>query len=396
MRTLLTVVAAVLAAFPLEAVERESSAHAPLRLGTIPYVSGLQNPVELVHAGDGSGRLFVVEQAGLIRIIRDGAVSSEPFLDVRSLVSCCGERGLLGLAFHPHYQTNGFAFINYTDTGGNTVVARYRSDVTNANRLDPSSSTTVLRVTQPFGNHNGGHLAFGPDGYLYIGLGDGGSGGDPGNRAQNLTELLGKMLRIDVDGEFPYAIPDDNPYAARDDARGEIWASGLRNPWKYSFDRETGDLWIADVGQNAFEEVNFQAASSSGGENYGWRLMEGLHCFNPPSGCNDGSLTLPVAEYSRSVGRSVTGGYVYRGRKYPMLRGTYVYGDFATGVVFGLTRAAGGELATRQLAATGLNISSFGEDESGELYLVTYSGTIYSLVDENGRRRRSIRRGGAR
>lgn len=364
-------------------------------LGVLPYATGLRNPVELVHAGDGTGRLFVVEQRGLVRIMSGGAVASEPFLDIRSLVSCCGERGLLGLAFHPAYEENGFAYVNYTDTSGNTVVARYEVDAADRNRLDPESATTLLRVVQPFANHNGGRLAFGRDGYLYIALGDGGSGGDPDNRAQNINDLLGKILRINVDAGDPYAIPATNPFVGRAGARGEIWAYGLRNPWKFSFDQLTGDLWTADVGQSSWEEVNFQPAASAGGENYGWRRMEGAHCFNPPTGCSDPSLTLPVAEYSRDGGCSVTGGYVYRGRKYPALRGMYLYGDFCSGVIRAVTRTADGGFESQTLLDSGLAISSFGEDESGELYVVSYSGTIYSLVDSTRRRRRAVRRGGS-
>lgn len=366
-----------------------------LELRALPLIRTLDRPVGLAHAGDGSGRLFVVEQRGTIRVAKDHVVVSEPFLDVRNLVLCCGERGLLGLAFHPDFERNGYVFINYTDLAGDTVVARYRIAADDPDRLDPNSASIILRVAQPFSNHNGGHLAFGPDRFLYIGLGDGGSAGDPADRAQNRGELLGKMLRIDVDGAAPYAVPPSNPFVDVAGARGEIWALGLRNPWRYSFDRDTGDLWIADVGQGTWEEVNFQPFSSGGGENYGWRRMEGAHCFNPPAGCDDGTLTKPVAEYSHAEGCSVTGGYVYRGRRYPALRGTYVYGDLCSGKIFGVTRSATGEFASRLLLQTNFTISSFGEDESGELLVVDYSGAVHALIDASERRARPVRRGGS-
>jgi glucose/arabinose dehydrogenase len=268
-------------------------ADAQITLGFESVASGLASPVGIYHAGDGSRRLFILQQAGQI-LIHDGAqVRPTPFLDIATLVSCCGERGLLGLAFHPDFASNGLFYVNYTNTAGDTVIARYRvSDDPNA--ADPGSAQILLTIVQPFANHNGGQLAFGPDRFLYIGMGDGGSGGDPDNRAQNLGDLLGKLLRLDVDGGVPYAIPASNPFRNTPGARPEIWAWGLRNPWRFSFDRLTGDLFIADVGQATREEVDFQPASSHGGENYGWRLMEGTLCFNPASGCNDGSLTLPI------------------------------------------------------------------------------------------------------
>ena len=277
-----------------------------------PVITGLANPVAITHAGDGSGRLFITLKGGQV-IIYDGTqMLPTPFLDITSLVSSGGEQGLLSVAFHPNYASNGLFFVNYTDTNGDTVIARY-SVSTDPNVGDQSSAFILLTITQPFSNHNGGQLQFGPDGYLYIGMGDGGSGGDPQNNAQNLLTLLGKMLRIDVDGGNPYAIPVDNPFLGDPTALDEIWASGFRNPWRFSFDRLTGDLFIADVGENRREEVDFQPASSPGGENYGWRLMEGNLCFNPPTNCNNGTLTLPILEYDHLLGCSVTGGHRYRG-----------------------------------------------------------------------------------
>ena len=363
------------------------SATAQITLGFEPVAAGLRLPLGVAHAGDGSGRLFIVEQAGRILIHDGGQVLPTPFLDVSALVSCCGEQGLLGLAFHPDYATNGLLYVDYTNTAGNTVIARYRVSG-DSNRADPMSAQILLTVPQPFANHNGGQLAFGPDGFLYIGMGDGGSGGDPGNRAQNLGELLGKMLRIDVDGASPYAIPATNPFRNTPGARPEIWAYGLRNPWRFSFDRQTGDLFIADVGQGAREEVNLQPAASAGGENYGWRRMEGTSCFNPPSGCNDGTLTLPVLEYEHTdpsrANCSITGGYRYRGARFPQLVGRYFYGDYCSGRIWNGIQS-GQTWSGSELVVTGLSITSFGEDEAGELYVVYYGGgndgTLQRIVE---------------
>jgi glucose/arabinose dehydrogenase len=346
-----------------------------------PVAANLANVVSIAHAGD--ARLFFVEQSGQIKIWNGTSVLSTPFLDLRSLVSCCNEQGLLGLAFHPRYAQNGFFYVNYTDLAGDTVIARYTVSAASPDRANPASAQILLRVDQPFANHNGGQLAFGPDGYLYIGLGDGGSGGDPGNRAQDMNTLLGKMLRIDVDSGSPYGIPPSNPF--RTSAHPEIWALGLRNPWRYSFDRYNGNLWIADVGQGEWEEVNFQPAASIGGVNYGWRRMEGTHCFNPSTNCNPtGQLVLPVIEYEHVGGLcSVTGGFVYRGARYPRLHGTYVYGDFCNGMIFGAVRnPSTGAVTTRELADTNLFISTFGEDVNGELYVADWrgNGTIYRIT----------------
>ena len=342
--------------------------------------AGFDRPVQLAHAGDGSGRLFVVEQEGRIKVIKAGQVLAEPFLDISNRVSCCGERGLLGLAFPSGYFASAHFYVNYTDIGGDTVVSRF-SVGSNPDRADSASEEVLLTIDQPFANHNGGQLAFGPDGYLYIGMGDGGSGGDPDNRAQNPLSLLGKLLRIDVEtGDASYRIPPSNPFAANPGYRPEIWALGLRNPWRFAFDSRTGDLFIADVGQNSYEEVNFQPASSRGGENYGWRVMEGLHCFNPDP-CDPTGLVLPVVEYDHSLGCSVSGGQVYRGARWPRLDGIYLYGDYCSGRIWGLRRTAGG-WEHRQLADTDLQISAFGLDELGVVYAVDHSlGRLYAITD---------------
>jgi glucose/arabinose dehydrogenase len=356
-----------------------------------PVANGLTNLVSITHAGD--SRLFITLQNGLVMIHDGSGVLPEPFLDVRNLVLSGGERGLLSIAFHPQYAQNGFFYVNYTNLNGHTVIARYSVSAQNPNRAN-HSATPILTINQPFANHNGGQLQFGPDGFLYIGMGDGGSGGDPGNRAQNLADLLGKMLRIDVDGASPYAVPPSNPFVGQAGARAEIWSYGLRNPWRFSFDRATGDLWIADVGQGTWEEVDFQPATSIGGENYGWRRMEGSHCFNPPSNCDTSNLVLPVIEYDHSFGCSVTGGYVYRGTSNARLIGQYIYGDFCSGRIFGAVHTANGTV-TRQLLDVPFNISTFGEDLAGEVYVGDYSnGILYRLVDARplSPRQRAVRK----
>ena len=347
-----------------------------------PIITGLVKPVSITHAGDGSGRLFITLQGGLIVVYDGNEVLPAPYLDLSTLVSSGGEQGFLSTAFHPNYKSNGFFFVNYTNTNGDTVVARYTVSA-DPNVANPDSALVVLTMTQPYSNHNGGQLQFGPDGYLYIGMGDGGSGGDPENKAQNPGTLLGKMLRIDVDSGNPYAIPATNPFVGNLEVLDEIWALGLRNPWRFSFDRLTGDIFIADVGQSEWEEVNFQPASSSGGENYGWRLMEGTHCYNPPADCNDGSLALPILEYSHDVGCSVTGGYRYRGSQNTSLYGIYLYADYCTGRIWGATDHGGGEWSSSELLDTNFFISTFGEDEAGEIYFADLgSGTIYQIVQE--------------
>ena len=334
--------------------------------------TGLAQPVAMTTARDGSGRLFITLQGGRIVIFDGKQVLSAPFLDLRDRVSSGGERGLLSLAFHPDFARNRAFFVNYTNRAGNTVVSRFEVSPQTPNIASPDSERPVLTVSQPYANHNGGQLQFGPDGFLYIGMGDGGSGGDPQNRAQNPHELLGKLLRIDVN-QPPYRIPADNPWVNRPNARPEVWALGLRNPWRFSFDRLTGDLYIADVGQDQWEEINFQPAGHPGGQNYGWRRMEGRHCFKPASACNDGTLILPVLEYDHRLGSAVIGGYVYRGSQIPVLVGRYVYGDFSSGRVWA-ARIRQGAWVNEELMATGLSISSFGEDEAGELYLIDYAG----------------------
>jgi len=346
-----------------------------------PLVSNLRQPVFLADAGDGSNRLFILEQSGRIRVLQEGNLQSEAFLDLSSKVSCCGERGLLGLAFHPDYKNNGLFYVNYTNTSGDTVVARYKVSP-NPNRADANSAQVLLTIDQPFPNHNGGMLAFGPDGYLYIGMGDGGSGGDPNNNGQNLNTLLSKILRIDVnksENGKPYAIPKDNPFVGRQGARPEIWSYGWRNPWRFSFDRQTGDLWVGDVGQNLWEEIDFEAAKSPGGKNYGWRLMEGTHCYNPQSGCNNGSLVLPLLEYGHDQGCSVTGGYRYRGNAVASLKGTYLYGDYCSGRIWSASEKDG-KWTTKELLKTELRISSFAEDAEGELYVLDHNGAIYKIT----------------
>ena len=379
----------------------------PSSLTLTPVASGLTHPTDIAHAGDGSGRIFVLEQPGRIRIVKGGVLQPTPFLDITARVnSTGGEQGLLGIAFPPNYASKKYFYVNYTNkTGaGNTVIARYRLTA-NPDVADPNSEELVLEITQPFVNHNGGQLHFGPDGYLYIGMGDGGSGGDPQNNAQTPSVLLGKMLRIDTEptqspslpslgpflsylplilrpsGAFTYTIPATNPYTQTTGYRGEVWALGLRNPWRFSFDRATGDLYIADVGQGAWEEISFQSAASPGGENYGWRILEAAHCYNPSSGCVPPSrYAAPVAEYDHSVGCSIAGGYVYRGPGNAAMQGIYLYGDYCSGRIWGLQRDAG-TWQTRELTHTTFFISTFGEDQSGNLYVAGYNnGVIYQIT----------------
>ncbi|MBI5960614.1 MAG: PQQ-dependent sugar dehydrogenase [Chloroflexi bacterium] len=359
--------------------QRQALQPAPYQLVTV--ASGFSRPIYLTHAGDGSGRLFVVEQGGKIWILKDDVKLSAPFLDVSTLVSPAAlgsdytERGLLGLAFHPNYAENGLFFINYTDRDGNTVVARYAVSADDPDLADPASAAQILYVEQPFANHNGGHLAFGPDGYLYIALGDGGSGGDPEGNGQNLATLLGSILRVGVDVETGYVIPADNPFVTSDSARPEIWAWGLRNPWRFSFDRATGDLYSGDVGQGEWEEINFQPAASPGGENYGWNAYEGTDVYSGAEPASD--VVAPILEYSHGGGGcSVTGGYVYRGEQIAGLQGYYFYGDWCTGTIWTAKQDEAGNWQTEVSLESGRSISSFAEDEAGELYLVDYSGTV--------------------
>jgi glucose/arabinose dehydrogenase len=331
-------------------------------------VSGLERPDNL--QADGSGRLFVIEKAGRIRIIQDGQLLSQPFLDITDRVGSSGnEQGLLGLAFHPQYSQNGQFFVNYTDQNGDTVIARFQVSG-DPNVADPGSEVKLLGVDQPYANHNGGVLAFGPDGYLYAGLGDGGSQGDPHGNAQNTKSLLGKILRIDVNSGNPYSVPPDNPFG------NEVWAYGLRNPWRLSFDKATGDLYIGDVGQDMWEEIDYLPAGSAGGTNFGWNQREGAHDYK---GSASPDFTEPVAEYSHPEGGcSVTGGYVYRGAM-PEWNGIYIYGDYCTGMIWGLIHN-GGNWQKQQLFDVDYTITSFGQDQSGEIYLVSDGGGVYKLV----------------
>jgi hypothetical protein len=343
-------------------------------------VSGLRQPLDLQAAPGDAERLYVVEQGGRIRVVRNGQLQAAAFLDIASRISTGGERGLLGLAFHPQFATSRRFFVNYTNPAGHTYISEFRAS--SADAADPASERLLLEVAQPFANHNGGALAFDASGRLLIALGDGGSGGDPQNNGQRLDTLLGKIVRIDVDAGSPYGIPADNPLLGRPGARGEIWAYGLRNPFKIAFDRPSGDLYIGDVGQNRIEEIDVGTAARRGGENYGWRLTEGTQCFNPASGCDRAGQTPPVYEYTHSEGCSVTGGVVYRGCRVPALAGTYFFGDFCSGLVRSFRLASGQATELRDWTAStrGVNSpSSFGLDAAGELYIVDYDGEVYRL-----------------
>jgi glucose/arabinose dehydrogenase len=357
-------------------------------LTSVRIATGLATPVDVQVAPGDRSRLFVVEQTGRIRIVRaGGAVAATPFLDIASRVGTGGERGLLGLAFHPAFAQNGRFFVNYTDRDGDTHIAEFRAGA-GMDTADPSTERLVLFVAQPFANHNGGALAFGPDGMLYIALGDGGSGGDPLGNGQSLMTQLGKILRVDVDRGSPFAIPADNPFAGRANALGTIWAYGLRNPWRIAFDRLTGDLYIGDVGQNALEEVNVGLAARRGGENYGWNVMEGTRCFRPASGCPTAGLTPPVVEYGHGDGCSITGGVVYRGCRMPGYHGTYFYADFCTGMIRSFRLSNGAAADQRDwTAAVGNGVSlpsSFGVDADGEVLIVDHDGELFRIVPATG------------
>jgi glucose/arabinose dehydrogenase len=345
-----------------------------------PTVKGLSHPVVLTSAGDGSGRIFVVEKIGRIRILQSGVLLSQPFLDIHAkILATGGEQGLLGLAFHPDYVHNGQFFVNYTSRkNGATIIARYQVSG-DANVANPASENILIRQSQPYANHNGGQMAFGPDGYLYIGLGDGGSAGDPRHNGQSLRNLLGKILRIDVNVPTGYTIPPGNPFTGSRQ-RPEIWAYGLRNPWRFSFDSVTGDLYIGDVGQNKWEEVDFLPTGSPGGANFGWNFREGTHPFSsrPPAGT---ILTAPVIEYSHKQGCAIIGGFVYHGQALPEFQGIYFYGDFCTGTIWGSIHSAAGVWLTHPLFHFSGLLGSFGVDEAGELYALDYAGGSISRLE---------------
>ncbi|MBY0397394.1 MAG: PQQ-dependent sugar dehydrogenase, partial [Thermoleophilia bacterium] len=322
-------------------------------------------PLAIASAGDGSGRLFVAEQGGAVYILEGGAVAPTPFLDISAQVSGGGEQGLLGLAFHPDYPADNRVFVDYTNAAGDTVVSSFEVDPASPDGVVRGSEAVILTVDQPYPNHNGGTIAFGPDGYLYIALGDGGSGGDPHNYGQRLDTLLGKILRIDVDnpaGGQNYGIPPSNPFAGTSGARGEIWLLGLRNPFRFSFDRDTGDLWIGDVGQDAWEEIDV-ARAGVGGLNFGWRMMEGAHCFSPDTGCATAGLTLPVVEYPTDFGCAV-----YRGTAFPALRGGYLFSDACAGMTWAVDANGAGRQELVQVSDGAAGVAGYGEDEAGELY----------------------------
>ncbi len=368
-------------------VHAVNTASVPKNIKYETVVTGLTNPLFLTHAGDGSGRLFIVQRGGQILIYKNAQLNETPFLDISGIInSSGGEQGLLGLAFDPNYETNGRFFVVYTITANNAIrLARF--NVSSDPDIAETNGTTILTIskTNSFTNHNGGMIAFGPDGYLYMAVGDSGGGGDPDNNGQNKNILFGKILRLDVSGAT-YSIPSTNPFVGDPNVREEIWAYGLRNPWRFSFDRSNGDLYIGDVGQNLQEEVDFQDAASNGGENYGWRILEGNLCYNPASCTPPPGYVPPVAIYDHgendSIGCSVTGGYVYRGTAFPALTGVYLYGDFCQGRIWGMMRNSSNQWVSSLIVDTNYFISSFGEDENGEVYLTDYgSGSVIHLVE---------------
>lgn len=346
------------------------------------FISGLRRPVDLAGPKDVPGKLFALEQAGVIRIIQDGVLLPEPFLDIRDRVGSGGnEQGLLGIAFHPQFIKNGYFYVNYTDKQGNTVIAKF-SAILDGNpnlKADLASESILLQVDQPYANHNGGQMVFGPDGYLWIGLGDGGGQGDPNGNSQSSQTLLGKILRIDVDNASPYVIPPDNPYA-NGGGLPEIWAIGLRNPWRFSFDRLTGDLFIGDVGQNSLEEIDhLPVGYVSKPVNFGWNKREGSHPYTDQANANTTGLTEPIFDYGHDLGCSVTGGFVYRGVDLPDLQGVYIFGDYCSGLIWGSVPKDQNSWDTRILFSTAYRIASFGEDQNGEIYLLDLNGSIYRL-----------------
>lgn len=382
------------------------SSFASSRLGVVKLVDGLDQPVAVISRTTGMEFLYIVEQDGVVRLGINGNLQNISFLDISPQVHQPlypgDEQGFLGIAFHPKFEINGFLFVNYVNRDGFTIISRF---ISKDNIADPNTERIIFKIKQPYSNHNGGHLTFGPDGYLYIGLGDGGSAGDPENRAQDLDSFFGKMLRINIDDmdDQPYLIPKDNPFINRENCKPEIWAYGLRNPWRYSFDRITGDLFIGDVGQNDWEEVDFQISTSLGGINYGWNIMEGKHCYLEDD-CDNSSLTHPIYEYPNNAnylktliginqkdpdGCSITGGFVYQGENIPDLYGKYIFGDYCTGKVWSFRytdeKLTEFENHTKEIMASmkknSFYLSSFGQKQNGELLLIDYSGIIYELVN---------------
>lgn len=365
----------------------ENIGPSPIPDETVNLINAFPNlnfsrPLDLQSPLDNTNRLFVVEQGGTIKVFDNEASTenSSTFLDIENRIASSGELGLLGLSFHPNYATNGFFYVTYTPSNDLAVISRFKVSTTNPNMADASSETVLLRIPQPFGNHNGGQLAFGPDGYLYIASGDGGGAGDPNGYAQNLNNQLGKILRIDVDvlaNGLEYSIPADNPFVETEGAREEIFAYGLRNPWRFSFDVQTGRIWAGDVGQGELEEIDI----IENGGNYGWNILEGTSCYNAQD-CDTVGTIAPVFEYNHTANdKSVTGGHVYRGSLVPSLEGFYIYGDFISGRIWALSTNLGGNLNNQLLLETGLNISSFGTDANNELFVCSFDGNIYRFEE---------------
>ena len=382
-------------------------------LSSVLIADGYKKPVFITSSPNNAKLLYIVEQAGLIKLINDGKKLSRPFFDINKRVVNPNrpgdERGLLGFAFHPNHTNNGKFYINYMDNDGNTIISEFSTN--SELRADHKSERIILKLKQPYGNHNGGDIQFGPDGYLYISIGDGGKAGDPLNAGQDLSSLFGKIIRIDIEQE-PYGIPKSNPFFGQKDKREEIWAWGLRNVWRFSFDKQTGDKYLADVGQNKWEEVNFEPASSKGGLNYGWRIMEANHCYDPKENCPTEGLIKPIIEYPNDAnhpafafriieelsfsetdveGCSVTGGYVYRGQKIKSMQGQYIFGDYCSGNIWTLKVVNGKAInfknRTEEINIGGgeftTYISSFGQDSDGEIYIIDYNGGIYKLIESD-------------
>jgi glucose/arabinose dehydrogenase len=351
-------------------------------VGLEEVAAGLAFPVALTAPAN-DPRLFIVEKGGAIRVVREGTLLPAPFLDLSAKVSTGGEQGLLDLAFDPAYATSGRFFVHYTDVNGNTTVSSFHVSPADPDLADPATETVVFTTEQPFDNHNGGRLEFGADGMLYIGLGDGGSGGDPGGRGQSLADFLGDILRVDVLAGTGYTVPPDNPFAGRPDARPEVWSYGLRNPWRFTFDPATGDLYIADVGQSAWEEIDVATAAQGAGRgaNFGWNIMEGSHCY-AATPCDTTGLVMPVLEYSHGEGCSISGGFVYRGAAIPALQGHYFYADYCQGWVRSI-RLDNGQIAESlqwPTLAPGGAVPAFGRDAAGELYVLSAEGRVFRIV----------------